>query len=82
MTSTSQNQPPDRPALADVVHRNIQAEMAFAGMKRADLQRALDVAPMYLQRRYTMGTEWSWSDIERIADWLNIPETKLTNRPA
>lgn len=49
-------------------------------MKRIDLQKALDVAPMYLQRRYTMGTEWAWGDVEKIADWLHIDESKLTNR--
>jgi len=80
MTPTPQATPEDRPPLAEVVHRNIQSELALAGMKRIDLQKALDVAPMYLQRRYTMGTEWAWGDVEKIADWLHIPESKLTNR--
>ena len=82
MTSLSQGPPEDQPTLAEQVHRNIQAELAFAGKKRVDLQKALDVTPMYLQRRYTMGTEWAWHDVERISEWLHIPESKLTNRPS
>ena len=80
MTLTPQATPEDWPPLAQIVHRNIEAQLAFAGKKRIDLQKALDVPPLYLQRRYTMGTEWAWGDVEKIADWLHIPESKLTDR--
>ena len=81
MTSNEPATTEDRPPLAEVVHRNIQAQLSFAGKKRIDLQNALDVPPMYLQRRYTMGTPWSWDDVDRIAEWLHIPMSKLTDRP-
>ena len=81
MTLTPQATPEDRPPLAQIVHRNIEAQLAFAGKKRIDLQMALDVPPMYLQRRYTMGTQWSWDDVERVAKFLNIKVSKLIDRP-
>ena len=81
MTSNEPATTEDRPPLAEIVHRNIQAQLSYAGMKRIDLQKALDVPPMYLQRRYTMGTNWSWEDVERICELLNIPVSKLTDRP-
>ena len=81
MTTNEQALTEDRPPLSEIVHRNIQAQLSLAGMKRIDLQRALDVPPMYLQRRYTMGTTWSWEDVERICELLNIPISKLTDRP-
>lgn len=73
--------PPPRPTLATQVHRNILAELSRAGKKRTDLQRFLDVAPMYLQRRYSGIVEWGWDDIEKIAAWLGVTEQTLTSRP-
>lgn len=80
--STNEPAPPDtRPTLAEQVHRNILAELSRAGKKRVDLQRQLEVAPMYMQRRYSGIVEWGWEDIEKIAAWLKVPEQILTSRP-
>lgn len=63
--------------LEDVVAGNIRAEVARAGLSQADISRALHVPRSWVSTRYRGVARWTIGDVERVADLLGLPPSRL-----
>ena len=72
--------PTEPPGYAELVNRNIKAEIVRAGKRYVDLEQAeaLDLSHAAAMRRLSGETEWRLSEVESVARWLGIDIDRLT----
>lgn len=68
-------------SLNDQIRREIRAEMARQGMSQMKLGEALGCAQNAVSRRLTGKVNFSLSEIEQIAEVLDVPVDQLMPRP-
>lgn len=67
--------------LSEVVAANIRAEVARAGLSQADLAREFGVPASWVSTRYRGKARWSLDDMQRVADLLGLPPSRLVELP-
>ena len=60
----------------------VRAEIAREGRRPGELAKHLGVTPAYVSRRMRGHVEWSGSELHRIAEWLDVPVSRLHGEAA
>ena len=62
----------DQGGLQQTVAGNVRRRAGFLNLSRADVARHLGVTPATISRKWLGGRAWSWDEIERLADLLDV----------
>ncbi|MGE0403111.1 MAG: hypothetical protein AB7T06_40770 [Kofleriaceae bacterium] len=77
MSDSEPSTPLEELPLGEQISRLVKAQIALAGVKHVDVERAIGISHNAAARRWIGETRWRADELDRIATWLGIDRELL-----